>query len=67
MTRKSTMPSKFMLEFVEHIEVTGGIVKDENGFYAPVAEPGWTDLGRLYLDICEFLGRKPRIEEWGGG
>jgi hypothetical protein len=38
-------------QFIEAINATGGITKLE-GFYAPVADPDWTDLAEVYLVAC---------------
>ena len=52
-----------LLEFIEAIEATGGVRRHPEGFYAPVADEEWTDLGEAYLTACAALGRKPKFEE----
>lgn len=52
-----------LLEFIEAIEATGGVRRDPEGFYAPVADEEWTDLGEAYLTACAALGRKPKNGE----
>jgi hypothetical protein len=52
-----------LLEFVEAIEATGGVTRDDSGLYAPVADQEWVDLGEAYINACAALGVKPVIAE----
>jgi hypothetical protein len=50
--------------FCSTIEATGGVFKDpENGYWYPVGDPTWFDLGDAYLAACEALRRKPLIAD----
>lgn len=48
-------------EFVNDIELTGGVFKDKNGWYTLVADPDWIDLAETYVKACRVLGRKPAL------
>ena len=52
-----------LTEFVEAIEATGGVAKDDSGLLAPVADPEWVDLGEAYASACRAIGREPVIAE----
>jgi hypothetical protein len=58
MSKKLTMES-VLLEFIQAVEDTGGVVKVRKGFVAPAADPEWGDIGAIYLDACKAVGRKP--------
>lgn len=45
--------------FVDTINVTGGLVINDDGNEAPAADESWTDLADAYLRACEALGVKP--------
>lgn len=50
-------------EFVRAVDVTGGVLRSPIGLHAPVADPGWTDIGDVYVQACAALGHKPAITE----
>ena len=55
---------KPLIEFINAIEVTGGIKLDpESGCHVPVGDEDWIDLGEAYLAACSALNRKPQIEQ----
>jgi hypothetical protein len=45
-----------LTHFVAAINATGGVVQTHDGFYAPVADVDWIDLGEAYEKACEALG-----------
>ena len=47
--------------FLDTIDATGGVFEDDGGFYAPVGDPEWTDLGEAYQKGCAALQREPLI------
>ena len=53
--------TELLEEFLSCIESTGGIKRDEDGHYVPVADPSWIDLGELYLEVCGAAGLPPKI------
>lgn len=52
-------------QFVEDIESTGGVLESSDGLYAPVADPGWVDLGHTYLNACSLLGSVAMCDDDG--
>lgn len=50
-------------EFVNDVNAAGGIVRKPGNIYAPVADPEWTDLGALYIKICQALGVEQAIKD----
>jgi hypothetical protein len=52
-----------LLDFIETIEAAGGVAKNPDGFYAPVGDREWTDLGDAYMKACAILKREPYLEE----
>jgi hypothetical protein len=46
--------------FVDAINATGGVTRDEKGYHAPAADPEWIDLGSAYLYACRALGVSPQ-------
>lgn len=48
-------------EFIDAIEVTGGVIQQENGICYPVADPEWSDLANIYLRACEVAGTQPMV------
>ena len=36
---------KLLIEIVDDIQCTGGLIKFSDGLYAPVVNPAWIDLG----------------------
>ena len=54
-------------QFVDDIDVTGGVFENREGVVAPVVAIHWTDLGVTYMKACKALGRKPKIERCPGG
>ena len=47
---------------IDTVNVTGGVIRDAEGFVSPAVDPEWTDLGSAYIEACEALGEDP---EWG--
>ena len=45
------------------VEATGGVRKDEAGYYVPAIDPEWIDLGEAYVAMCRTLGRVFKEEE----
>jgi hypothetical protein len=52
---------KLLDKFAELIEATGGVLMDA-GVYIPMADEEWVDMGELYVEVCGFLKREPKIE-----
>lgn len=52
-----------LMSFVYDIEVSGGIVEDDNGNVYPVADPAWPDLAISYLKACEALDQEPMVKK----
>jgi hypothetical protein len=50
-------------EFVEDINMTGGVVKVTSSTYGLYEDPSWTDLGATYLMACRALGCTPVISD----
>ena len=59
----TTEVEAILLEFINDIEQTGGVVECLDGLHAPVADEDWIDLGETYLKACRALGREPVIED----
>lgn len=63
-------PSKIeaaLRQFVECIDATGGLVRQDNCppiQYAPNADQDWVDLADVYLVACEALGREPEVNDF---
>lgn len=53
-----------LCDFVDCVESTGGVVKVD-GFYVPVADQDWIDLGETYIKACEVLNKIPKFFEEG--
>lgn len=51
-----------LLEFVQAIEATGGVVMDEQGYVTLVVDEDWIDLGEAYLSACKALRREPNVQ-----
>lgn len=51
---------KALREFVEAIDVAGGVRRDKKGYPRPLGDEDWIDLGEAYLLACEALGREPK-------
>ena len=47
-----------LLNLVDAVDATGGVVTDDHGYIVPVADPDWIDLGAVYADACQVLGRE---------
>lgn len=47
---------KALRAFIAAIEVTGGVITDDSGFFVPVADDEWIDLGEAYAQACVALG-----------
>ena len=52
-----------LVQFVQTVDVTGGVIREPGGCYAPVADPEWIDLGEAYAQACAALHRKMLIAE----
>jgi hypothetical protein len=46
-------------QFVNDINVAGGIAYDRKGLPRPVGDPDWIDLGFTYLKACQVLKVEP--------
>lgn len=46
-------------EFVNDINILGGVWEDEKGMPRPMADPDWIDLAMTYLKACRVLGVEP--------
>ena len=46
-----------LCQFVQTVDATGGVFRDESGCHAPLADPEWIDLGEAYVQACAALGR----------
>jgi hypothetical protein len=53
-----------LLEFVDAIESTGGVMRNPtwSGHFVPKADEDWIDLGEAYMGACKALDRKPKVE-----
>lgn len=60
-TKDASKIAKALEEFVDDINVTGGVVEDEEGLICPVGDPEWIDLGETYMKACEALDREPKV------
>lgn len=63
MTKSNHKLVDVLLEFVQAIEATGGVMVDHKGYHVPVADKDWIDLGEAYLKACEALGQEPMESE----
>lgn len=43
--------------FINAIEATGGVFRDQKGWHTPAADPDWVDLGEAYVHACRLMGR----------
>lgn len=61
-SRKATVEVA-LLQFVDVIESTGGVLRNPtgSGHFVPVADEDWVDLGEAYIEACRALDRKPKI------
>ena len=48
-------------QLIDVINATGGVIKVEEGIYAPQADPDWTDLGAVYMTACAEKCEPPEI------
>ena len=48
-------------EFVNDVDVTGGVSADADGNWRLNGSPEWFDLSLTYLHACRVLGRVPLI------
>jgi len=62
MTRTEAMEDA-LREFIQCINLTGGLAYDDRGFLAPAIDPDWIDLGIAYEKACAALGIEPMVEE----
>lgn len=51
-----------LLTFVDCIDGTGGVIRDRKGYYRPVGDTDWIDLGDAYIQACTALGREPVVD-----
>ena len=56
-----TKEQQALKAFVDAIDATGGVRRQSDGCYVPVADEDWIDLGDAYLDACIALDRKPIV------
>jgi hypothetical protein len=57
---QATPPDRYrqvLGQFVQTVDATGGVFRDESGCHAPLADPDWIDLGEAYVEACAALGR----------
>jgi hypothetical protein len=54
---------KALLDFIDVINSTGGVVKDSGGYFVPVADTYWIDLGESYIKACKAVGVEPKVTE----
>ena len=47
--------------FFDAIELTGGVTKEKKGWYVPLADREWIDLGEAYVDACAAFDWEPKI------
>ena len=62
--RKESDPEgleKAVMDFVETVEATGGVIHYADDSYGPICDTDWLDLGLAYVRCCRALGRKPKI------
>jgi len=57
---------KALSTFMDCIENTGGITKDGDDNWVPVADEQWIDLGEAYRQACRVSGRAPIIAQQKG-
>ena len=50
-----------LILFVRTIEAAGGIHAHSRGYFTPVGDPDWIDLGEAYVEACAVLGRQCKI------
>lgn len=62
MRKKSELAGALQI-FIEAIEATGGVFKDRKGYFVPVADEDWIDLGEAYVEACHALDEPPKIKE----
>lgn len=49
---------------IDTVDTTGGLVEvGDDGSLAPAGDPSWLDLADVYIDACEALGLKPKIQD----
>lgn len=58
-----TAQRKALEEFIDAVDVTGGVFENGKGYVAPVGDPDWIDLGEAYLSACHALKRLPKYGE----
>ena len=52
-------PNSGLVQFIDTVELTGGIVEGDEGELSPAADPEWPDLASAYLQACRDIGRVP--------
>ena len=55
-----------LVDLIETIEATGGVVMLPNGQCAPIADEDWIDLGEAYMRACEAIGKEPKVQPRDG-
>lgn len=50
-------------DFFDAIESTGGVTKEKKGWYVPIADKDWIDLGEAYVNVCAEFGREPMVDQ----
>jgi len=61
MGKKKSDLEDILKRFCEDIEVTGGVVKLDDGNHALATDEDWIDLADTYLKACRALGREPKV------
>ncbi len=57
---------KLVLELIDCIDSTGGVIRNPKGLHEPVADPMWIDIGELYIKACNATGKKPEVAVFDG-
>jgi hypothetical protein len=61
MSKITKRDSRALTLFIDTIEVTGGLVRLEDGRLYPAADEDWADLADAYLAACAEAGCAPLI------
>ena len=60
MPASTTTSLEVLMDLVATVNAAGGIYRDRNNYPCPAGDPGWLDLGEVYLRACGVLNVKPR-------
>lgn len=47
-----------LIELIDNVQATGGLIKFSDGLTAPQADPTWTDLGATILKVADALEKE---------